>query len=1015
MTSPQNPSGPFDRSGLHAVNRLMTSTLRRPAELSLDGVWQFQLLPSDTAPSTGAWQDVVVPSLWTMSSEEDRPQYTNVPMPFEEVYPTVPAHNPVGVYRREFEFTPGSGRRPILHVGAAEGYLRVTVNGIPVGTSGDSHLAAEFDLNGVLVEGTNLLELSVSKWSSASYLEDQDQWWQSGISRPVYLYSITDISLADVSVVADFDPESRLGSLSVVAATSGLKHQPAVEHSIRIRVLGETRSTGIAARTPTKTMPPPERDRSERPPQRFPEDFMDMLSLTAADAPPPPEFIAPASAVGDTTPQTAQADPGCARVDLTQLHVKPWSAESPELEDLVVELLNPDGDVVDSTALRIGFRRVRVEGRNLLVNGEPILIQGVNRHDVDPVTGRVMTRERFMSELALLKRFNVNAIRTSHYPNDPVFLDLCDEYGFYVVDEADIEGHAFADTIADDPLYLPEIVERVSRMVLRDRNHPSVIVWSLGNETGYGSAHDAAAAWTRRFDPTRPVQYEGAVSANWHGGHAATDIVCPMYPAFSSISAYASHPQADRPLIFSEYAYSQGNSTGGLDEYWRLFESLPGVQGGFLWEFLDHALDPDRSGRMLYGGDFGDPANNGQTVLNGIAASDLTPRPAMFELRGIFSPICVVSDAQAAHAGRLRIRNRQSFETLDRFVLELHVSSRYGNSAATTVGTPEVAAGSEATIAIPEEIVRALQDASALALNITVRTRTAAVWAQAGSEVAVHQVVVRSASEPIRSGDSGAAEVDEDGRIAHPLLARAPQLALWRALTDNELSFALDQRFVRSGFFRLDLDGPPHVGQHATTTEIVTRYRTAFGDPVIHRRTVSRLGEEDYLFDEEVTLPAGTRDGLRVGMRFELVPGFQTAEWVGLGPWENYPDRQASALVGRWTSEIDELAVPYVRPQENGSRSGVTRLEILGEHGRVTMLSEIPLHMNVSRHSPEQLEAVDHWWKLPPSPATVVHIDVAQRGVGTGRIGPDTRPVYRLSGDRYVWSWRLRFDEHHEF
>lgn len=981
-------------------DRAPMRALRREPEISLDGPWQFQLRTSDTAPEREIWDTVEVPSLWTMTSTEDRPHYTNVPMPFDEVYPDVPAHNPTGVYRRTVDVDP-AGRRVFLHVGAAEGHLRVRVNDVAVGTSSDSHLAAEFDITDAVTAGTNTIELAVAKWSAVSYLEDQDHWWQSGLSRSVFLYTVPEVHLSDVSVTADFDPDTERGSLQVVVSTEGLRQHTEVAHTVRVHVLGKAHDLPIAPRLPAPTLPKPSRDRSTRPPRRMPDDFMDMISITAAAAPVPPEYRALPDMTGMFFSATAPA--GTALLELADLDVPPWSAERPHLHDVEIELIDPQGMVIDSTRLRAGFRRVRIEGRDLLVNGRRILVQGMCRHDFDPRTGRVVSRERMLAELSLLKRCNVNAIRTAHYPNDPAFLDLCDEFGFYVVDEADVESHAFASTLADDPRYVAEIMERITRMVRRDRNHPSVITWSLGNESGYGAVHDAAAAWIRRFDPTRPVQYEGAIAADWHGGHGASDLTVPMYPSFASLESYSADPRADRPFITCEYAYSQGNSTGGLADYWRLFETLPGLQGGFIWELTDHALDPDGDGRYRYGGDFGDEPNNGPTLLNGVTFADLTPKPALHEIRGVFSPIRIVSDADAALRGRLRLRNRQTFADLSAYTLEVRVDTRSGPWAVSPVETPDLVAGQEGTIVLPDEVVRAARDA--LGVSLVVRTREDTVWAPAGTEVAVQQVVLprRLPALPITGRP---AVVDEAGDIAHPLLARAPRLSLWRALTDHDRAFSLDHRFIRSGFFALE-----PVKTSVTSEGVTIHYRTAFGDEVIHRRELLAVGEHDFVFTEDVQLPDDTHDGLRVGMVFELVDGFDDATWVGLGPWENYPDRQEHALLGRWHSSIDDLAVPYVRPQEHGTRGGVTELEVTGAVGSVAVNATVPLHVNVGRHTVDQLESVDHWWELPDSDATVVHVDIAHRGVGTALLGPDTRPAHRLTGTRYTWQWRLSLKE----
>jgi beta-galactosidase len=982
------------------------NSIRRPASTSLDGQWRFQLLPGpDALLVEDAWVDVVVPSLWTMNSPQDFPHYTNVVMPFNEVYPHVPEANPVGVYRRVFVRPDHGEDRVILHVGAAEGHLTVRVNEEMIGTSTDSHLHAEFDITDALIDGENVIELAVAKWSAESYLEDQDQWWQFGLSRTVSLVTIPQIRLSDVIVLADYDADTSRGSIRVDVRTTGLAHQGSVEHSIRLHLLGSVHELPLAPRMQSPSLPPAASQRSQRPPRRLPEDFMDLVSIQAAAAPVPAEFRAMPN--GMLTGIAASLPAGTALLTLEDLDVAPWTAETPHLETLTVDLISPDGGVVDTAEYRVGFRRVEIVGRDLLVNGRRILIQGVNRHDFDPTTGRVMSRQRMRDELAQLKAFNVNAIRTAHYPNDPYLLDLCDEYGLYVVDEADVEGHAFASTIANDPRYLEPILERVKRMVLRDRNHPSVIGWSLGNETGYGAAHDAAAAWVRHVDPSRPVQYEGAIAVDWHGGRAATDVVCPMYPSFAALEAYARDPRADRPLITCEYAYSQGNSTGGLADYWNLFESLPGLQGGFIWEYMDHALDPDHDGRFRYGGDFGDVPNDGTTVLNGLVLPDLTPKPAFFEMRGIFGPIRIVSDAAAALVGRVRLRNRYTFADLNGFTIRARVESRTGITAESELEA-SIVAGGERTILLPDHLVEVLHRPDALALTITVSLREDEAWAAAGTVLSAQQVLLPRTPTLERSlpGTSRPAALTESGQIRHPLLAAAPKLQLWRALTDNDNSFALDQRFVRSGFFALTVKDLS-VKTNGSSTHVVIKYTTAFGDSVVHQSRVTELGPNDYLMDEHVTLPEGSGDGLRVGVAFTLATGFENAAWTGLGPWENYPDRKSSALLGRWSSPIAALSTPYIKPQENGTRGGVDELTLTGPSGRACVTANVPLHATISRHSISDLEKAGHWWELPESTHTHVILDIAHRGVGTAMLGPDARPVHRLHGRTYRWQWRL--------
>lgn len=976
------------------------SSLRRDAEISLDGAWQFQLLPHAGGEITNSWEEVQVPSLWTMSPKADRPHYTNVVMPFDEVLPDIPEKNPQGVYRKLVTLDDPGNNQLILHVGAAEGYLQVRVNGTDVGTSTDSHLAAEFDITDAVMIGENEIELAIAKWSPESYVEDQDQWWQSGISRPVFLYSVPKVRLSDAIVVADYDPEKELGSLQMNVHTTGLADLVDPGHTIKVHILGQELAEPVGGKIAAPGLPRGKQDRSQRPSPMLPPDMLDLVSMQAASAPLPPELRAIPNIMAG---QKAGAPAGTALFKLDGLEVPAWSAENPHLEELIVELLDSEGAIVDSTKYMVGFRRVEIVGRDLLVNGKRILIQGVNRHDFDPQTGRVISRERMREELSLLKKFNFNAIRTSHYPNDPYFLDLCDEYGFYVVDEADVEGHGSASVIADDPRYLEVIVERVKRMVLRDRDHASVIIWSLGNETGYGAAHDAAAAWVRRTDSTRPIHYEGAIALDWHSGHAVTDILCPMYPAFASLEAHARDAKADRPLIACEYAYSQGNATGGLADYWRLFETLPGLQGGFIWEFLDHALDPDGNGEYKFGGDFGDTPNDGAVLLNGIAFADLTPKPAMYEARGIFSPIRIVSDAFYAMSGRLRLKSRRFFADTSDLVITACVETASGRGESVKLDVV-IPAGREVAVELPEAILAALLVPEALALTISISTQKDSPWAPAGTEIANHQVRLPRPPRPLPLGNP--AQVNKDGNISSPFFVQPPTLSLWRALTETDNSFALDKRFVRSGFFKLTPKSVA-VDEEASSTKVTTIFLTAWDEEIIHTRLITSSAPGEFVFDEHVTLPKDTSDGLVIGIEFQLIDGFTDATWVGLGPWENYPDRRESALLGRWESSIDDLATPYIVPQTNGTRGGIEQATLRGTAGTVQINTELPMHLTVSRYSMNELEEATHWWKLPESSSTFVQLSIAERGVGTALLGPDTRPEYRLSGTKYAWKWAI--------
>ncbi|GAA4983704.1 glycoside hydrolase family 2 TIM barrel-domain containing protein [Yinghuangia aomiensis] len=1000
---------PWDAPELTSSNRVPMHAVPHAEQLSLDGAWDFQLLPHPTAERSDQWQTAQVPGLWTMQGAGDRPHYTNIPMPFASNLPHPPDENPTGVYRRTFTAGDWDGRRVVLHVGAAESVLLVRLNGWDVGFSKDSHLAAEFDITAQVQPGDNVLELTVVKWSDATYVEDQDHWWHGGISRPVFIYTTGTTYLADVHAVADFDAQQADGDLKVevlVSSTGVLAPGWTVRARVPDLYASEPAAVPIDEPPPAVPQASGKKYPDEPPVSRIADGMLDLRTLDAAGAALSPEHKAIAQRMHK------QAMPG--RIGHVAFHspvptVRPWSAEQPTLYPLEVELVSPTGESAERITVQVGFRRVEIRGRDLLVNGGRVWIQGVNRHDFNARTGRVISRDQMRAELAMLKRFNVNAVRTSHYPNDPYFLELCDEYGMYVVDEADIEAHGHSGTACEDARYLGAFVDRVSRMVRRDKNHPSVIMWSLGNESGYGTNHDAAAGWARSYDPTRPLHYEGAIAENWHGGHRATDVVCPMYPAFDALRAYAAHPAADRPVIACEYAYSQGNSTGGLGDYWDLFESTPGLQGGFIWELYDHGLDPDCDGRFRFGGDFGDEPHDGAVCINGIAFSDGTPKPALFEARYLFAPVRILSGADEAKHGLVRLRNRQTFRDLSGLRLGLTVERTQGPGDLVVVEAPDIPAGGEGVLELPEDIGAQLAAPDAVALTVVVQLAEATAWAEAGDElvrlhVPLPVVPPRRAATP---GSEAVLRLDDAGLLVHPLLSDAPKLSLWRAPTENDVSIGLDSRFVRSGLFRVSRALVETRVRGATAT-VVCEYTTAYGAVIQHRQEVTALSDGLYAFHEHVVIPADIDDIPRLGIAFATVPGFDTVSWLGLGPHETYPDRKRSGTYARWNSTVDDLFVPYLVPQENGGRADVNEFTLADSAGsRVTVINDRPAQLNASHYLPADLEAAAHAWELEPRPETFIHVDIAHRGMGTGALGPDTLPQYRVGGGTYSWSWQL--------
>lgn len=961
---------PWEAPEVTSWGRLpMNAVGRRSGVLPLDGDWRFQLLSAPDAPVGGAWSTAQVPGAWTLQGTSDLPQYTNVRTPFGEFPPHSPAANPTGVYEREVD-VPGdwAGRRIVLQVGAAESVLLVHVDGRPAGISKDSHLAAEFDLTALVRPGARAtVRLTVVKWSDASHLEDQDQWWHGGITRSVLLYATDRLHLADVTVRAAYSGDLRV--------------------DCRVRDTGGALPEGWYLTGDLDGQPlaqDAEFDRANAEDERV-SDFL-----------------------------------GEARLLATVADVRTWNAETPELYDLTVRLHRRDGTVADTSRHRIGFRDVEVVGRDLLVNGERVFVRGVNRHDFHPLTGRTVSYDDMRADLVLLKRFGFNAVRTAHYPNDPALYDLADELGLYVVDEADIESHDHAHEIADDPRYLNAFVDRVSRMVLRDKNHPSVIVWSLGNESDYGANHDAAAGWLRRHDPTRPVQYEGAAKLGWADPDVASDIACPMYASLEDCLAHALSGKQTKPLIQCEYSHAMGNSNGTLADHWAAIEATPGLQGGFIWEFWDHGIlqrvsdgrPAGRGGaglydngvaapgyRWAYGGDFGESIHDGAFIADGVVFPDRTPKPAMYEHREIAAPLRIEC---FRHEG-IVLGNHQHFRGLDWLAGEWRLDLADGTTLTAPAVLPNLCPGETAAVPLPFEVPR---DGGEAWLTLRVTVAEDQPWAPRGTEVCVPQVRLRGPAVAEVAPVKGRIEVDGEGLLLHPLLTAAPTLSLWRAPTDNDELGGMARRWRSWGLDTL-VRKAVSVTEDSGRVTVEAEYAGTTG--VVRHRQVLTPVEGGVRVEEEAELPEAFDDVARVGTVFETVAGLDLLDWFGQGPWESYPDRSAGAPVGHHSVPVEELFTPYLRPQESGGRHGVRRFALSAPDatGLAVALDE-PRQISVTRYRAEDLASAGHHDELVPRPGCVVHIDAAHRGLGTASCGPDTSPSYLVAPGVHRWSWTLR-------
>ncbi|WP_368267983.1 beta-galactosidase [Enterobacter cloacae] len=985
----------------HAAREDAASISRR----SLNGEWRFSFFSApEQVPQAWTGEDcpdavaMPVPSNWQMQGV-DTPVYTNVTYPIPVNPPFVPAENPVGCYSLTFEVEDAwleGGQTRIIFDGVNSAF-HLWCNGQWVGYSQDSRLPAEFDLSGVLRAGQNRLAVMVLRWCDGSYLEDQDMWRMSGIFRDVSLLHKPETYIADYQVVTDLNAELDRAVLKVDVALAGA-HFTECEVAITLWRNGERCAS--ATRQPGSAIVDERGNWAER--------------LTVA---------------------IPVASPAL------------WSAETPALYRLTIALLDPQGEVLEIEACDVGFRRVEVSNGLLKLNGKPLLIRGVNRHEHHPEYGQVMDEATMRRDIEIMKQHNFNAVRCSHYPNHPLWYRLCDRYGLYVVDEANIETHGMVpmSRLADDPRWLPAMSERVTRMVQRDRNHPSIIIWSLGNESGHGANHDALYRWLKTTDPTRPVQYEGG-GANT----AATDIICPMYarvdqdqpfPAVPkwSIKKWIGLPDETRPLILCEYAHAMGNSFGGFARYWQAFRSHPRLQGGFVWDWVDQALtkkDENGTPFWAYGGDFGDTPNDRQFCLNGLVFPDRTPHPALYEAQRAqqFFTFTRVSTSPLV----VDVQSDYLFRHTDNEVLRWSV---------TRDGT--VLAKGEVTLSIaPQETQRLDISLPALTaepgevwLNVEVYQLKATPWSPENHRCAWDQwplpaPLFIAPPAPV-GGPPVLTQTDEMLTLTHQqqrwIVDRTSgHLTQWlnngvetllSPLTDNFTRAPLDNDIGVSEATRIDpnawverwkaagmYDITPRLlrcegEQHAREAVVTTLHAWEhLGKALFLSRKVWRVDDQGVLHGEvEVEVASDIPEPARIGLSMHLARPPEAVHWLGLGPHENYPDRKLAAQQGRWTLPLQAMHTPYIFPTENGLRCD-TRELVLGTHQLNGQF-----HFSVSRYSQQQLRETTHHHLLRDEPGYWLNLDAFHMGVGgDDSWSPSVSPEFILQNRqlRYRFSWR---------
>jgi beta-galactosidase len=661
-----------------------------------------------------------------------------------------------------------------------------------------------------------------------------------------------------------------------------------------------------------------------------------------------------------------------------------------------------------------------------------------------------------LQDVLAMKRHNINAVRTSHYPNDPAFYDLCDEYGLYVFDETDVEAHAYAHDISHNSRYAPAFLDRLIHMVERDKNHASIIVWSLGNESGYGPHHDAMAAWARHRDPSRPIHYEGAIQFDWSKGHAATDLICPMYPEIDEIVAWATDPKNEdqRPLILCEFSHAMGNSNGSLCDYFDAFENHHGLQGGFIWEWIDHGLKqtaPNGREHWAYGGDFGDTPSDINFVCDGLVWPNREPHPGLFEYRYLIQPVRV--KAIKPRLGKFRIQNRRWFTDLRD--LEGTWTLLVDGEVVAEEKLPLLRTKAQSSTDIQLDYPQLLLPPQAK-VHVTFRffKREKTRWCDAGHEVASEQHAIPSKAFLRQRPLQMAKAMDQEIPVVHetesgweiraaslslevnksrgvienlstngrPQILRGPQLNIWRAATDNDglklfpvVGWGGDRildHWRKAGYDRLELtQSSVSIGSRDRSVEITIdqKWRCPGAKKYIthqHRYLVQATGSIQVTnqFEIDRKLP----ELPRIGISMILPTDHEQLEWFGRGPWENYSDRKHSAMLAHYHSTVSEQYVPYIVPQEHGNKTDVRWMKLHnGKESGVTFASTKPMNASASHYTAADLFAAKHTSDLEPQSEVHVNLDLAQRGLGTGSCGPDTLPQYRILAGEYQFDFTI--------
>ena len=975
---------------------------------SLNGDWKFNFVDnSDKRPrsffkddfDSSNWDTIAVPSNWEILGY-GTPIYTNTTYPmFEDTddiqVPLITRDNPVGSYLKTFILNKDwQDQQIILHFGGVTSAYYVWLNGEKVGYAQGSRLPSEFDITDYVKKGKNTLAVQVFRWSDGSYLEDQDHWRISGIHREVMLLAQPKVAINDFFVKT---------SLTNNYSTARLEVRPELSNIDSTNLAGWTISAQLFETDGTVVAHP----------------NMEVAATKVARI---------------RYPQRDNFTFGLLNTEIK--NPKLWSAEKPYLYTLVLSLIDSESNLVETRSVRVGFREVKITDQGeLLVNGRSIELMGVNRHDHNAKRGKALTREDLRKDVILLKQFNFNSVRTSHYPNDPYFYELADIYGLYVMDEANIESHGVGGLLANLPEWGHAMSNRVQRMVERDKNHPSIISWSLGNESGTGPNFAAAAGWVKDYDPTRFVHYEGAQGDPSHPDYKGletrwasnddreyrhtplanptdrpfVDVISRMYPTLEELDGLAKSPFIKRPILMCEYAHAMGNSVGNLAEYWDMIRAEKNLIGGYIWDWIDQGIETTNDAGELYlayGGDFGDTPNDSNFCINGIVDSYREPKPQIWEAKYIFQP--VEFELVDLRKGKVKINNRFNFKSLSEYEFVWTLEEDGKTIQKSQFRGLDIAPGEAQTVRIGVKKPTTIQPGKHYTLNLSIRTIEDTLWAKADHEIAKEQFVLpwkkavtisENQSSPGLNETAKYAEITGDHFIVKfdklsgflvsyqfnnvNVITRALRPNFYRPQTDNDrLGWRTHEAMAiwKAASENMDLMGFA-TSKKTNAIVVETAHEHDGKVNVITRYTINGDGKiaVDFKLDADTSLPGLLRVGMQTGVNANL----SRMNFFGRGPFENYSDRKSGAVLNTYSGPVKHFIHDYVRPQENGNHTDIDWLVLHKPDGvGVKFDGEKPLSMSVWPYTAEQIDEATHLYQLIENDFNTVNIDMVQAGVG---------------------------------